>query len=420
MAIAGPDKNYRTWPVNDKFKVSVNKYNPDYTKAEVEFQCFVTTKDNVGIKTEVRSEKTIVHFPVPQDNDSHYRSKLKEAFRKFMLDFVTKDKSYVLISLDDIKCLTKREFCEVILEEFTKLAENQKAKLNHPVKLEFCTMMDRNFGEAVKACEAKIKEFKSEPVVQKNRILLGPSICIVKDSIANVKVDAIACTTSIDFNLSIGLVSSALLKQGGNELQRELNNKCSGAPYYGEVIPVSGHKLDCRVVFFGAMCPYYPDYEKGNKTVEECNRYSIYDLVKRCLNGAEKKQLKSIAFPAIGAGNLKYPLHIVADEMFRAVGEWHGTFVKEVKFVIPPKDTCVLQEFERAEKKYDQSPLFYGSANETGQTWNSRVLTCSINPSAGQTEVDYDISVIFTGTQKSQISGAKISCCLCETSWTNV
>jgi hypothetical protein len=48
MATAGPDKNYQTWHVYDKFKVSVNKENPDYTKAKIEFQCFFTTKYNVG------------------------------------------------------------------------------------------------------------------------------------------------------------------------------------------------------------------------------------------------------------------------------------------------------------------------------------------------------------------------------------
>jgi hypothetical protein len=115
-----------------------------------------------GIRTEERRGKTIVQLPVPQDKNSHSRSTLKETFRKCMIDFVTKDKSYVLIPIDNIKYWTKREFCEVILEEFTELAGNQKAKLNHSVKLEFCTLEDHNFGEAVKACEAKIKEVKKK------------------------------------------------------------------------------------------------------------------------------------------------------------------------------------------------------------------------------------------------------------------
>jgi hypothetical protein len=104
-----------------------------------------------------------VQFPVPQINDSHSRSILKETFRKFVKDYITKDKNCVLIPLDDIKYWTKRDFCEVILEEFTELAKNQKTKLNHPVKVEFCTMMDRNFGEAVKACKAKIEKVNSKP-----------------------------------------------------------------------------------------------------------------------------------------------------------------------------------------------------------------------------------------------------------------
>ncbi|XP_060561346.1 uncharacterized protein LOC132721110 [Ruditapes philippinarum] len=352
MATAGPDKIHRTWSVNDKFKVSVNKDNPDYTKAKMQFQCFFTTRDNVGLKTEERSGKTIVQFPVPQDKNSHSRSTLKETFRKCMIDFVTKDKSYVLISIDNIKYWTKREFCEVILEEFIKLAETKNAKLNHSVKLEFCTLDDLNFGEAVKACDAKIKGVKSIPVVQKDSRSHGPSVCIVKGSLANVKVDAIACTTSHDFDLSHGAVSAALLGRGGHELQRELYTKCGGAQAFGEVIPVYGHKLDCRVVFFGVMYPYNPKYAKGYKTSEEYYCSSIHDFVQRCLNLAEKRQLRSVAFPAIGAGVLNYPIHVVADEMFRTVDDWRGTYVNEVKFVIYPKDKVVLQEFERALKKY--------------------------------------------------------------------
>jgi hypothetical protein len=80
-----------------------------------------------------------------------------------VINYVTKDLNFVLIPIDDVKFWTKKEFCEVILEEIIALAENQKMKHDHPVKLEFCTMEDHNFREAVKACEAQIKEVKCKP-----------------------------------------------------------------------------------------------------------------------------------------------------------------------------------------------------------------------------------------------------------------
>jgi uncharacterized protein with HEPN domain len=47
------------------------------------------------------------------------------------------------------------------VEEFIALAEKQTFKLkNKFVKIVFCSLEDRNIGEAVKAVEAKIKEVK--------------------------------------------------------------------------------------------------------------------------------------------------------------------------------------------------------------------------------------------------------------------
>jgi hypothetical protein len=78
-----------------------------------------------------------------------------------------------LIPIDNIKYWSKIEFCQVILEEFTELAEDQKTKLNHSIKLEFCTIMDRNFGEAVKACGVKIKEAKCKTGIESKTIILN-------------------------------------------------------------------------------------------------------------------------------------------------------------------------------------------------------------------------------------------------------
>jgi hypothetical protein len=47
-----------------------------------------------------------------------------------------------------------------------------------------------------------------------------------------------------------------------------LYNKCGGADM-GEVIPVSGHRLDCRCVFFGVIYEYNPKYVKGFKSADE-------------------------------------------------------------------------------------------------------------------------------------------------------
>ena len=61
-----------------------------------------------------------------------------------------------------------------------------------------------------------------------------------------------------------------------------------------------------------------------------------------CLQEADKRQAKSIAFPAIGTGQLGFPRDTVAKEMFSAIGKFENknpsSSVKEVKLVVYHKD----------------------------------------------------------------------------------
>ena len=66
-----------------------------------------------------------------------------------------------------------------------------------------------------------------------------------------------------------------------------------------------------------------------------------------CLCKANEYSAKSIAFPAIGAGKLRYPVQFVASEMFDAVKEFekkcYTTSLEEVFFVIFPGDTVAVE-----------------------------------------------------------------------------
>ena len=65
-----------------------------------------------------------------------------------------------------------------------------------------------------------------------------------------------------------------------------------------------------------------------------------------CLKRAASKGAKSIAFPAIGTGNLGYPKQSVAKAMFDGVQKfknfYNGSSIVEVLFVIYPKDTKAI------------------------------------------------------------------------------
>ena len=68
------------------------------------------------------------------------------------------------------------------------------------------------------------------------------------------------------------------------------------------------------------------------------------DIVTKCLKVCEEKECSSIAFPALGAGNLHYPALVVAKVMINAVHNYFQanrttTCIKEVKFVIFVNET---------------------------------------------------------------------------------
>ena len=72
-------------------------------------------------------------------------------------------------------------------------------------------------------------------------------------------------------------------------------------------------------------------------------------IVQKCLTECEQKGACSVAFPALGAGNLSYPPQVVANVMINTVQNYykiHATScITEVKFVIFMDDTH--REFEK-------------------------------------------------------------------------
>lgn len=66
-----------------------------------------------------------------------------------------------------------------------------------------------------------------------------------------------------------------------------------------------------------------------------------------CLEEASNRGYETIAFPIIGSGNLAYPIDLIRSEMFGSVERFkqgrETTSLKEVRFVVYPKDTEVYE-----------------------------------------------------------------------------
>ncbi|KAL5021578.1 hypothetical protein ScPMuIL_000733 [Solemya velum] len=177
-------------------------------------------------------------------------------------------------------------------------------------------------------------------------------ISVIKGELANQSVDCLVNTINPDLKLHLGVVSNSLLIAAGMELQKECTQRYPKGIKLGDIAVTAGYKLKCKHVFHGAL-DGWNSYQKRT-LLKTMNKF-----IKSCLNETSQKGLTSIAFPALGSGNLGYPLKVVAEEMYRAVYEFQKenkhSSLTSVSFVIYPTNTETLKAFEVEDKKFQQT-----------------------------------------------------------------
>ncbi|KAK3597792.1 hypothetical protein CHS0354_006160 [Potamilus streckersoni] len=172
----------------------------------------------------------------------------------------------------------------------------------------------------------------------------GLTISLTKGQLAEQKVDVIVCATSPDLNLNSGAASKSLLQRGGQSLQDECKINHAEKIQEGDVVDISGGELLCAKVYLTAL----PDWRKSN------DGQTLRDVVIHCLEKAHKDSKTSIAFAAMGTGQLHYPHHDVARLMYDACISYDNknpkSSVKKVHFVLFEKDNDSIRAFEKEEK----------------------------------------------------------------------
>ncbi|KAL4223859.1 Appr-1'-p processing enzyme [Mactra antiquata] len=128
-------------------------------------------------------------------------------------------------------------------------------------------------------------------------------------SIESQQVDVIVNTTA-HFPEMGSALSRALLKEGGEQLQKECTGKSKSDFMDGKVVRTSGGNLRCKHVYHVRI-----EANWDRRTGQE----RVYKLVQNCLVGANTCGCKSISFPTIGTGSSNFPPDKVADNMVRAV-----------------------------------------------------------------------------------------------------
>jgi O-acetyl-ADP-ribose deacetylase len=153
-------------------------------------------------------------------------------------------------------------------------------------------------------------------------------IQLVQGDITDMNVDAVVNAANNDLVLGAG-VAGAIRRKGGEQIQKECDE--IGTIPVGTAAITGGGLLKARWVLHAASM------ELGGSTTATSLRGSTL----HSLRLAEKKSLKSIAFPAIGAGIGGFPPRECAEIMLRAVIEHfrQPTSLETVYFVLYDQPT---------------------------------------------------------------------------------
>ena len=181
---------------------------------------------------------------------------------------------------------------------------------------------------------------------------LAERIIIQQGDLTEMDTDAIVNAANNDLILGGG-VAGAIRRKGGDEIQRE----CSeiGSIPVGYAAITTGGKLKARFVIHAASM------RLGGATKADALRNSTA----HCLRIANDRELKTIAFPAVGTGIAGFPLEECAGIMLREVAEHlrRETSLETVYFVL--FDDAAKEIFQRTWSKL-QSDLASGTVGAKG------------------------------------------------------
>lgn len=150
---------------------------------------------------------------------------------------------------------------------------------------------------------------------------------VLLGDITNVRADAIVNAANSHLWMGAG-VAGAIKKKGGRIIEDEAV-KLGPIPT-GEAVITTGGALSCRYVIHAAGMG--PDLKTNTEKIRKATT--------NALRRAEEKGVKSVAFPAIGAGVGKMDIKEVAFVMIDALIEYArtGTNIQKVMFVLFSED----------------------------------------------------------------------------------
>ncbi|EHB00950.1 Poly [ADP-ribose] polymerase 14 [Heterocephalus glaber] len=169
----------------------------------------------------------------------------------------------------------------------------------------------------------------------------GLKILLVKNGVQDATTHVVVNSIPSDLGLNRGPLSRALLEKAGPEIQKELYAAGQGITVdVGAILQTSGCNLQCRHVLH-VVTPSWTNDTSAQKIME--------DIIRHCLEITERLSLQSIAFPAIGTGNLGFPKTVLAELLLSEVLKFSSKMqlktLQEVHFLVHPSDHENIQAF---------------------------------------------------------------------------
>ncbi|KAM5281104.1 protein mono-ADP-ribosyltransferase PARP14-like [Ctenodactylus gundi] len=160
----------------------------------------------------------------------------------------------------------------------------------------------------------------------------------VRLQLAHVAVNSVPSNLSLNH----GPLCKAFLEAAGPKLQEELDAAGQGVTVdVGTILQTSGCNLQCRHVLHVVAPQWQGDNMSSRKVME--------DVIRVCLETAEQLASPSIAFPAIGTGNLGFPKPVFAELILSEVLKFSTKnqlkTLQEVHFLLHPSDHGNIQAF---------------------------------------------------------------------------
>ncbi|KAL5021467.1 hypothetical protein ScPMuIL_000622 [Solemya velum] len=173
-------------------------------------------------------------------------------------------------------------------------------------------------------------------------------VYLKKGEIGKEKAEVVVCAVSPDLDFKRGAASKSILHHAGYQIQKcKKDHPDRLEP--GELFPVDGGKMKCSEIYLGYIPSWKEEMHKNDK--------SICIFLRKCMEKAAQNGMTSIAFPAMGTGQLGYPKDEVARLMYKSIEDFdrgnRWSPVKVVNFIVYNTDEEVFNAFMRQKKIFE-------------------------------------------------------------------